>query len=50
MVYTSGDDNKILAINFHERRVVQSSSISIEESARAEDKGKQSTAATLSYF
>jgi len=50
MIYTCGDDNKILAINFHDRKIVNQGKISLDGNLNDSDKGKQSTAATLSNF
>ena len=50
MIYTSGDDNKILGIDYHSRKVVSHGIISLKSEMRDEDKGKTPTAATLSYY
>lgn len=50
MIYTCGDDNKILAINYHTRKIVNQGKISLDGNLRDGDKGKQSTAATLSMY
>lgn len=50
MIYSSGDDNKILGIDYHKRKVVSEGIVSLDEKLRDEDKGKTPTAATLSYY
>ena len=50
MIITCGDDNKIMAYDYQKRQLIKEAIISNSEEAREEEKSKQSTAATLSYY
>lgn len=50
LILTSGDDNKVMAFDFVNRRFVREGKVAFQNQPREEEKSKQSTASTLAEY